>query len=396
MITRIKNGIIITDVLEKGKYLYFKDSKITAVTSDELPYDEEIDAKGQYVAPGFIDIHTHGAGNCDFADGSRDGILQGCYAHAKYGTTTIFPTCTSSAFEDILLFLENVKSLIAENAPGKPHIAGSHLEGPYFCDGQRGAQNPAYIKAPVPEEYKKFYEVADGTLARISFAPELDGALELCDYLREKGVVASYGHTDGVYSEIKPAIDRGCKLATHLYSGMNCVTRRNLIRNLGAVETTFLEDDVYAEIICDGIHLPPDVLRLIIKIKGTDKLCMITDSMRGAGVGEGASILGAKNDGLPVTIKNGVAYLNDMTAFAGSVATSDRLVRVMHKDVGVSLPECIKMMCKNPADVMHITDRGQLKEGFFADIVFFDENINVSEVLIEGKELSCPIKSVEE
>ncbi|MBE6703894.1 MAG: N-acetylglucosamine-6-phosphate deacetylase [Ruminococcaceae bacterium] len=387
MITRIKNGIIIADTLEKGKYIYFDDGRITAVTSDDLPYDNEIDAEGNYVSPGFIDIHTHGAGNADFADGDRESIICGCNTHAKHGTTTIFPTCTSSATKDILNFLETVRELIKENAPGKPHIAGSHLEGPYFADGQRGAQNPAYIKAPVPEEYKKFYEVAEGTLSRISFAPELPGSLELCDFLSEKGVVASFGHTDGVYSELKPAIDKGCRLATHLYSGMNCVTRRNLLRNLGAVETTFLEDDVYAEIICDGIHLPPELLKLIIKIKGTDKLCMITDSMRAAGMPEGDYQLGAKDDGLECTVKNGVAYLHDMTAFAGSVATTDRLVRVMYKQVGMSLTECIKMMCAVPAKVMHIdADRGLLKEGYFADIVIFDEDINVKKVIIEGKE----------
>ena len=153
------------------------------------------------------------------------------------------------------------------------------------------------------------------------------------------------------------------------------------------METTFLEDDVYAEIICDGIHLPPELLRLIIKLKGTDKLCMITDSMRAAGMPEGDYHLGAKEDGLECTVKNGVAYLRDMTAFAGSVATADRLVRVMHKTVGMPLPECIKMMCKNPAHVMHITDRGQLKEGFLADIVIFDKDINIKEVIIEGEKL---------
>ena len=387
LITKITNGIIITDTLEKGKSLYFEDGKITAITAENLPFDREIDAEGKYVSPGFVDIHTHGAGDCDFADNDKELILKACNTHAKYGTTTIFPTCTSSAFEDTVKFVENVRDLMKENAPGKPFIAGSHLEGPYFSDGQRGAQNPAYIKCPKKEEYTKFYEASDGTLARISFAPELCGSLELCDYLREKGVVASFGHTDGVYSELKPAIDRGCRLATHLYSGMNCVTRRNLIRNLGAVETTFLEDDVYAEIICDGIHLPVEVLKLIIKIKGVDKLCMVTDSMRAAGMGEGESVLGARNDGLPVVVRNGVAYLTDMTAFAGSVATSDRLVRVMHKDVGMPLTDCIKMMCENPAKVMKLTDRGRLAVGYVADIVVFDEDIAVEKVICGGEEL---------
>ena len=188
LITKITNGIIITDTLETGKSLYFEDGKITAITAENLPFDREIDAEGKYVSPGFVDIHTHGAGDCDFADNDKELILKACNTHAKYGTTTIFPTCTSSAFEDTVKFVENVRDRMKENAPGKPFIAGSHLEGPYFSDGQRGAQNPAYIKCPKKEEYTKFYEASDGTLARISFAPELCGSLELRDYLREKGV----------------------------------------------------------------------------------------------------------------------------------------------------------------------------------------------------------------
>lgn len=387
MITKIKNAIFITDTEETNKFLYIENDKIKALTEKELPFDDEIDAEGLYVSPGFIDIHTHGAGNFDFADGEKEDIIKAAYTHATYGTTTVYPTCTSASTEDILRFIENVKEVMKENAPGKPHIAGSHLEGPYFADSQKGAQNPEYIKAPCKEEYTEFVNKAEGTLKRISFAPELEGGCELCDFLKEKGIVASFGHTDGIYEEILPAIEKGCTLATHLYSGMNQVTRRNCHRKLGAVETAFLEDSVTVEIIADGIHLPPELLKLIYKIKGPDKICLITDSMRGAGMGEGKSVLGPKNDGMDCYIKDGIAYLTDMTAFAGSVATADRLVRVMNKKAGVPLTECIKMITQNPAKTMGVEKRGSLKEGYFADIVFFDSDINIKKVIIEGKEL---------
>ena len=387
MITRIKNAVFVTDKEESGKYLYIEDSIIKAFTEKELPFDEEIDAEGLYVSPGFIDIHTHGAGDCDFADGEKEDIRKAAYTHATYGTTTIYPTCTSSSTEDILRFIENVRDVMKENAPGKPHIAGSHLEGPYFADSQKGAQNPEYIKAPCKEEYTEFEKRAEGSLRRISFAPELPGSYELCDFLKEKGIVASFGHTDGIYEEILPAIKKGCTLATHLYSGMNMVTRRNCHRKLGAVETAYLEDDVMVEIIADGIHLPPELLKLIYKIKGSDKICLITDSMRGAGMGEGKSVLGSKNDGMECVISGGIAYLTDMTAFAGSVATTDRLVRVMKNEAGVPLTECIKMITEIPAKIMGLEKRGALKEGYYADIVFFDEDINVKKVIIEGKKL---------
>ena len=388
MVTRIENAIFVTDTLETDKHLYLENGLIKAFTKEELPFDEAIDAKGLYVAPGFIDIHTHGAGNYDFADGTVEDILQAAHTHGAYGTTTIFPTCTSSSAEDILVFVENVKAAMTETRPGQPYIAGSHLEGPYFSQAMRGAQNPAYIKAPAAEEYREFVKRGEGTVRRFSFAPELTGSEELCDYLKEQGIVAAFGHTDGVYEELISCIKKGCRLATHLYSGMNTVTRRGLYRKLGAVETAFLEPEVTVEIIADGVHLPKELLRLIYQIKGPDKICLITDSMRGAGMGEGPSVLGPKHDGMDCVIRDGVAFLTDMTAFAGSVATADRLVRVMHREAGIPLTDCIRMMCKTPASVMGLDDRGQIKEGFTADLVFFDEEIRVQKVILQGQELS--------
>lgn len=389
MITRIKNAIFITDTLEKNKYLYIENGLIKAFTDKVLSFDNEIDAEGLYVSPGFIDIHTHGAGGFDFADGEKNDIINAAYTHAKYGTTTVFPTCTSSSTEDTVNFIENVKSAMAENKPGMPSIAGSHLEGPYFSQEMKGAQNPLYIKAPQKEEYKLFAEKGEGTLKRISFAPELEGSLELCDFLRENNIVSAFGHTEAIYEELEPAIEKGCTLATHLYSGMNLITRRGPYRKLGAVETAFLKDEVTVEVIADGIHLPPELLRLIYKFKGPDKICLVTDSMRGAGMGEGESILGPKNDECSVkcVIKDGVAMLYDMTSFAGSVATADRLVRVMYKKAEVPLCECIKMITKVPAKIMKLSDRGEIKEGLRADLIFFDNDINIKKIIIEGKKL---------
>ena len=388
LITKIKNAVFITDKEDSEKKLYTENGIITAFTEEDLPFDKEIDAEGCFVSAGFIDIHTHGAGNCDFADGEKEDIVKAAYTHALHGTTTVYPTCTSSSVEDTLRFLENVRDVMKENAPGKPHIAGSHLEGPYFADSQKGAQNPDYIKAPCRDEYVKYTKTGQGTLRRISFAPELEGSGELCDYLSENKIVASFGHTDAIYEEILPLIKKGCCLATHLYSGMNMVTRRNCFRKLGAVETSFLEDDVTVEVIADGKHLPPELLRLIYKIKGSDRICLVTDSMRGAGMGEGKSLLGPKNDGMDCVIKDGVAFLTDMTAFAGSVATTDRLVRVMNKEVGIPLPECIKMMTEVPARVMGLEKRGSITIGNYADLVFFDKEINIKKVIIEGIELN--------
>lgn len=387
MITKIQNAVLVGDTLLEGVSLYFEDGVITAVTAEDLPCDSVIDAQGAYLAPGFIDIHTHGAGGYDFADGTAEDVLKAAAAHAAHGTTTLFPTATATAREEILRFIGNVKEAMKENAPGKPFIAGSHLEGPYFSMAQRGAQDPRYIREPDPAEYTEWLDAGQGTVKRMSFAPELPGTEKLCEDLTAQGVVSSYAHTDAIYEEIQPLIHKGCTLATHLYSGMNTVTRRDLFRKLGGVETAFLEDGITAEIIADGLHLPPALLKMIYKIKGADRLCLVTDSMRGAGMGEGPSVLGPKDNGQPCIVKDGIAYLPDMTSFAGSVATADRLVRVMYREAGVPLPDCIKMMCTTPAKVMNLADRGELTVGKRADLVLFDENIYIKKVLIEGKEV---------
>ncbi len=387
MITKIKNATFVTEELERDKYLYLEDGMIKAFTAEELPFDAEIDAEGLYVSPGFIDIHTHGSGGYDYADGEVSDILNAAAAHAKYGATTIFPTSPSISFEDTMKFVKNVKLAMQENAPGKPFIPGSHLEGPYFSMNQKGAQDPKYIKAPPREEYEQLIEAGEGTVRRISYAPELPGSKELCEYLNEKGIVSSFAHTEAIYEELKPFVDMGCNLATHLYSGMNMVTRRGPYRKLGAVETAYLEDSVTVETIADGKHLPKELLKMIVKIKGVDKICLVSDSMRAAGMPEGPTVIGPKHEGMPCISTEGVAMLYDKTAFAGSVATCDRLVRVMYKEVGVSLCDCIKMMCENTARVMGVEKRGKIKEGYYADLAFFDENINVKKVMIEGKEL---------
>lgn len=387
MILKIKNAKVISGGEITSYNVYIEDDKIKAVSGEELYFDEEFDAEGNYLSSGFIDIHTHGAGGYDFGDGQESDILNGAYAHAKHGTTGIYPTCTSSSFDEQITFIRNVKSAMAKNAPGIPHILGSHLEGPYFNLKMCGAQNPEHIRTAKKEEYTAFVKEGEGTLRRISFAPEIEGTDELLDYLNEEKIVSSFGHTDGIYEEIQPYIDKGCRLATHLYSGMNTVTRRDLMRKLGAVETALYDDSVTVEVIADGIHLPKELLGFIYKIKGSDRVCLVTDSMRGAGCKEGRYILGPKDTGLETEVRNGVAYLTDMTAFAGSVATADRLVRVMYKEAKIPLCECIKMITETPANVMGVCDRGLVKEGYVADIVIFDDDINIKKVIIRGKEL---------
>jgi N-acetylglucosamine-6-phosphate deacetylase len=219
-------------------------------------------------------------------------------------------------------------------------------------------------------------------------APELEGALEFGKLLASKKIIPSIAHTDAVYSDVEKAVANGYSLVTHLYSAMNGVVRRNAYRYAGTVEAAFLMDELDVEIIADGKHLPVPLLQLIYKIKGADKICLITDAMRAAGTDVTQSILGKIDDGIPVIIEDDVAKLQDCSSFAGSIATADRLVRVMWKEAGINLADVIKMMCTTPARIAGVQDSvGSIVTGKNADIVIFDDSVNIEKVFIKGQQM---------
>ncbi|WP_431215476.1 N-acetylglucosamine-6-phosphate deacetylase [Puia sp. P3] len=250
---------------------------------------------------------------------------------------------------------------------------------------QRGAQDPRYIRDPNPAEYGEILR-RPHLVRRWSAAPELPGALEFGRYAREKGVLVSWAHTDALYEEILEAWNNGYSLATHLYSAMTGVTRRNAFRYAGAVEAAFLIEDMDVEIIADGAHLPGPLLQLVYKIKGAARTALITDAMRAAGMPEGESMLGNIQNGLPVIVEDGVAKLLDRSAFAGSVATADRLVRTMVQVAGVPLVEAVRMITTTPAAILGLAgSKGALAPGYDADLVIFDENIRVRATIVNGE-----------
>ena len=264
-------------------------------------------------------------------------------------------------------------------------FGGMHLEGPYFSPVFAGAQDPRYLRNPRPEEYMEILDKCPA-LSRWSFAPELDGAPEFAAELRRRGIVASIGHTNATFGECDEAFKSGANLMTHFYSCMSTVSRRNAFRYAGTIEYGYIQDEMNLEIIADGIHVPQDLLHLLLKIKSVDRICLVTDSMRGAGMPEGLSILGGLTDGQEVIVEDGVAKLLDKSAFAGSVATADRLVRTMVQIAGCSMPDAIRMITENPAKVMGIADKkGSLVPGMDADVVIFDKNINIKNTIIGGR-----------
>lgn len=383
---KITNGTIITPYryIRNGTVLV-EDGKIVGVHQGDIDFPDAqiIDAGGKYIAPGFIDLHIHGGGGYDFMDGTEEAFLKIAETHARYGTTAMVPTTLTSEKEDLLKTLDIYKSANQNNLNGAQFL-GMHLEGPYFALSQRGAQDPRYIRNPDPAEYEEILAYSD-SITRWSAAPELPGAIPFGQRLRQKGILAAVAHTDAIYEEVLEAYENGYTLATHLYSAMSGVTRRNAFRFAGTIESAFLLD-MDVEIIADGVHLPAPLLKLIYKIKGADKTALITDAMRAAGMPEGESVLGPLNTGLKVIVEDGVAKLPDRSSFAGSVSTADRLVRTMIQMADVSLLDAVRMISHTPARIMNVDNKkGSIAVGKDADIVIFDEDIHIKNTIIGGR-----------
>jgi len=384
---KIVNARIITPgkIIENGTILVTGET-ITAVSEQNIDAEGaiEINANGKYVAPGFIDIHVHGGGGHDFMDGNESAFLKIAELHARYGTTAMLPTTLTSSKEELLQTLAIYEIAKEKNINGAQFL-GMHLEGPYIAMAQRGAQDPRYIREPDPVEYREIVS-STSCIKRWSSAPELNGSMELGRYLQSKNILPAIAHTDAIYEEVLEAFENGYTLVTHLYSAMSGVTRRNAFRYAGVIESAYIIDEMDVEIIADGIHLPPPLLKLVYKIKGADRIALITDAMRAAGMPDGESVLGSLHNGLKVIVEDGVAKLPDRTSFAGSVATTIRLLKTMVLMADVPLIDAVKMLTSTPARILNILDKkGELTPGKDADIVIFDKDFMIQTTIIKGK-----------
>ena len=374
---RIKSDRIITPEGVFSGYVYFENGKITEVSKEEKQADECFDYTGKYVSAGFVDIHTHGALGCEFV-GTPQDVIKAANYHFEHGTTTIYPTYSAAPINEVYVDALEALKCAMNSRELKPNVYGAHLEGPYLSCKQVGGQASHFITPPKEEDYIPLFEKYSDVIARMSYAVENDEGLKLLKALKKYGIVGAIGHSNGIYDEIKPAFDEGNRLVTHLYSCTSTITREGGFRRLGIIETAYLLDDMYVEIIADGKHLPPDLIKLILKIKGKDRVCLITDSLAVAGldVKEGTTL-----GGVEYVIEDGVCKLRDRSAFAGSIATADRLIRVMTKEVCVSVSDAVYMMTVVPSRIMGVDSfKGKLKKGYDADIAVFDDNINIVKV----------------
>lgn len=382
MLTQIINGCVLTPHgwVNDGSVL-IDGTRIKAVLNSSRPVDgvdKVIDAKGSYVLPGGVDIHVHGGGGRDFMECTEDAFVTAVEAHRKHGTTSIFPTLSSSTVPMIRQALATCDKLVADPMSG---VLGLHLEGPYFNLKMAGGQLPENIKAPVPDEYRPIVE--DFTsLRRWDAAPELPGTSEFGDYLTSKGIVVSLGHTAATPDDVEEGYRHGFNHATHFYNAMTGNHKEGCYKYAGVVEAVYNNDGITVEMIADGIHVPPTILKMIHKVKGTERTALITDALACA-ASDSQTAFDPR-----VIIEDGVCKLADRSAIAGSIATMDRLVRTAVQKAGIPLEDVARMASETPARIMGVYDRkGSLETGKDADIMMFDRNLNLTGVVQMGREI---------
>lgn len=374
----LTNCRIVTDgVIIENYDILIDHGKIVDVLPSAEVNGNKTDINGNYISSGFIEIHCHGGGGSEFIDATPEAFKRAAELHAAHGTKVLYPTVSSTDTETMIRVLETYKKVKDECAL---EIPGIHFEGPYFAEEMCGAQAPGIIRPINENEYTDILEKYSEFIARWDYAPEKDKDNLFAKALREKGIVAATAHSSAEYDDVMRAYDEGNRLVTHLYSCTSTITRHKGFRHLGIIETAFLNDGIFVEAIADGCHLPITLLKMIVKIKGADRVCLVTDSLRPGGEGiisDGKEFLDCP---VPFVIEDGVAKLIDRSAFAGSIATSDILLKTGVK-AGIPLADTVKMMTETPANVMGLKNKGRIAKGYDAQFTVFDEDLEIKTLL---------------
>ena len=384
----IKNAaVVLPDRITPPTFLYIEDGKICSIGEESTTADQILDLQGDYLFPGFVDVHIHGGGGADFMDGTPEAFEQAVKAHLQRGTTTLVPTAMAATREELLDFIHGYHRFKASSAYAG-HTPGIHLEGPYFSGGDsksRGAQNGDVLRPIDMEEVEQLLRAAKGEILRWDAAPELPGSETFAKRLRAEGIICAAAHTDATGYEAQAGFENGFSHVTHFYNACTAYKKRDQLVTAGIVEAAYLDDSVTVELICDGKHIPEHCLKLALKIKGSEKVIGITDATRLSCTEEKEGKLGSLKNGTRVIVHEGVAKLPDMTSFAGSICTMDRALRVLCVDYGIAPVTAAKMLASNPA--RHVGLQGKLGTvalGMQADLVVADSSFALKTVIKAG------------
>lgn len=379
MKTLIKNiGLITPYDLVYGYGVVIEDGKIIGIDReeniDENGIDKIIDGRGRFLSPGFIDIHNHGNSGYDVMDGTEEAIDKMAEFHLKNGVTSFLGTIITSSYENMNKAIKNIVDY--KNKKDRSQILGIHLEGPFFALEKKGAQPAEYIKDPSIEDMKKIVELSQGKMKMVSLAPEREGALDLIAYLKSNNIVVAMAHSNGTFKDTKAGINYGSTVATHLYNGMRSFSHREP----GIVGASLTDDRVYCELIYDRVHLHDGAVEIAIKMKGMDKIILVSDAMRAAGLEDGNYELG----GQKVIVKDGAARLESGSLAGSTLNLRDAVYNMVHK-FNIPIKDAIRMASLTPAKAIGIDNhKGSIEIGKDADLLLLDENINIIASIVGG------------
>lgn len=377
MLTQLINGRILTPQgwITDGSVL-ISNGKILEVTNSDLAVigANVIDVKGMNIIPGFVGMHIHGGGGHDYTECSVDAFNAVTKAHLLHGATTVFPTLTSTSFDNII----KVAGLCEEMMKTNKVIQGLHIEGPYLNPKMAGSQWGEFLTEPNKDEYTQIIE-STSCIRRWDISPEISGGYDFGRYTSSNGILTAITHTEAEYEDIKKAFAAGFTHAAHFYNAMPGFHKRREYKYEGTVESVYLTDGMSVEVIADGIHLPATILKLVYKLKGVEQTCLVTDAVKYA------AFDGEIEDSRYI-IENDVCKLADHSSLAGSLATMDKLVKTMVNKAGIPLEDAVRMASETPARVIGVENtKGTLQKGKDADIVILDKDVNVRCVFSYGK-----------
>ena len=368
--------LILPEGICDGLEIVVADGKIIEVRKRSNA--EAIDLGGNYLAPGFIDLHVHGAIGRDAMEASPEAFQTICDYHAGGGTTSLLLTTATAPIPDIIQVLRAVRTCRDE----LKQVAGVHVEGPFISRKRAGAQRPEFIRDPEPQAVQQLLEYAD-VIRRVTLAPELPGALEAIDRLRTQNIGVSGGHSDAWDEEARIAFEHGMRQVTHTFNCMSSMHRRNGERVAGLLEFALSEPEIMCELIADGHHVSDTLMKMLYRAKGPGGICLVTDATAGAGLPEGARFTLA---GADCMVSGGACWLADRFALAGGAARMIDLVRTMVRQVGVPLPEAIAMASANPSRELGLSNKGRLEVGADADFVVLSADLEVQQMFVAGAE----------
>lgn len=368
--------LIFPDGIRDGLELVVEEGKIAAIR-EQSSAEEAIDLRGNYLAPGFVDLHIHGALGRDTMEAEPGAFRAICDYHATGGTTSLLLTTVTAPVSDIVDVLKAVRGARQDLPP----IAGVHIEGPFISKTRAGAQQAEFIRDPETHLVDQLMPFAD-IIKIMTVAPELPGALALIDRLRLHKIIVSGGHSDATDVEARAAAEYGMRHVTHAFNAMSSARRQGIYREAGLLEFALSEPDIVCELIADGHHVAPTLMKMLYRAKGPRGICLVTDATAGAGLPTGTEFT---LSGRRCVVGDGVCLLSDRSALAGSASRMIDLVRVMMNQVGVPLNEAVAMATANPARALGLNAKGRLKPGADADLVILSRDLEVRRTLIAGE-----------